>query len=269
MDGEGVIGIGPDDPLWTGAARPFSQEAARWLRAARCPASMREGTFGPWQLERRDFGKMVGMESGRFVQTILHRYTEATLHRTVGEIVMEDSPRELRRHLGVWIAAGRPPPLSRTRAWTPGRRHGWRVLVTGLGLGCVVRGLLRSPWVQHIDVVEICPHIIAAVGDEFAGSRRVTIHHGDALTYEWPDGTSWDFAWHDLWVEGAGLQLLHVKVMTRYLGMARRQGAWRLPRMVGRRRANPVPFLGSPRRSPAAARPGFVHPFDIERRADG
>jgi hypothetical protein len=28
---------------------------------------------------------------------------------------------------------------------------------------------------------------------------RLTIHHGDALTYKWPVGTRWTVAWHDIW----------------------------------------------------------------------
>jgi hypothetical protein len=77
----------------------------------------------------------------------------------VYEVVMEDSPRELRRHLPIWMHA-----------------HG-RVLVTGLGLGCVVRGLLASPHVEYIDVAKSTPTSCASWGRNSpaaAASRSIT-----------------------------------------------------------------------------------------------
>ncbi len=73
------------------------------------------------------------------------------------------------------------------------------VLVHGLGLSCVVSGLLAKPEVDHIDVVEINPDVIAMVGPAYANEPRVTIHEGDCLTYPWPEGARWNYVWHDIW----------------------------------------------------------------------
>lgn len=137
------------------------------------------------------------------------------MHLESGEVVMDDSRLELRRHLPIWLAA-----------------HG-RVLITGLGLGCVVRGLLACAEVTHIDVIELDREILARVGAEFEGNPRVALHHGNALTCKMP-GRRWDFAWHDIWCEGNGLQVLHVKLIHRYRRRCARQGAWMLPRFIKR-----------------------------------
>ena len=134
------------------------------------------------------------------------------------DTVMEDSAGELKKHLPIWLKAK------------------GRVLVTGLGLGCVVRGLLASPAVEHIDVIELDPYIYYIVGEEFCHNRRVTLHLGDALTYKFPKDSRWDFAWHDIWTpKNEGLQVQHAKLMVKYrrvIGTA--QGAWQFPRCFKR-----------------------------------
>lgn len=200
-----------------------------YLEAARVPETLKPQTFGPWTIERisnlpPSLARYVGWSS----QTVLSRHTEATLHLYRGEIVMEDSRVELSRHLPIWLAA-----------------HG-RVLITGLGLGCVVRGLLSKPSVEHIDVVEIDRRVLRVVGPEFAHNPRVTLHEDDALLKEWPTETKWDYAWHDIWCEGKGLAHLHVELLGKFNKRIKHQGAWMLPRIAGRI-INPR-LLGAPRR---------------------
>lgn len=187
-----------------------------YIAAARVPLTLEPQEFGLWTIMRNEIQKPGLLE---FVpRTILFRQTLATLHQPPGDVVMEDSDKELRTHLPIWM-----------------RGHG-RVLITGLGLGCVVRGLLASPHIEHIDVVEIDADIIRVVGAEFVDNPRVTIHHGDALSYQFPDGTKWDCAWHDLWCEGEPhLQVLHSKLIMRFHKAAERQGAWQFPKDIKRR----------------------------------
>ena len=207
--------------------------AMQFLRAARCPLSLVPQSFGPWTISRvaapeeepsrAMFRALIGGET----QTRLERSVRTTTPVSPGfedevitcghgEIVMEDSLQELRRHLPIWLAAE------------------GRVLVTGLGLGCVVRGLLASPHVSHIDVIEIDAGILAAVGPEFWGSPRVTLYQGDALTLPYPRDR-WDCAWHDIWCEdGAHLHHLHVELLCRYSERVDAQGAWMLPRIAKR-----------------------------------
>lgn len=192
---------------------------AAYMEAARVPPTLEPQSFGLWTISRVRAADMttwapwIGWDS----MTLLHRATEATLHQPPGEVVMEDSRRELARHLPIWLAAR------------------GTVLVTGLGLGCVVRGLLANPRVEHIDVVEVDPGIFDVVGREFEGNPRVTLFLGDALTAPLARSARWDFAWHDIWCEGSGLQVLHAELLVRYRDRARRQGAWMFPRFAKRR----------------------------------
>lgn len=210
------------------ATRPEEIRDA-FIEAARVPATLRPQGFGLWAIERWNVppdSYLAGAEdddermrpAGFPSVTLLRRWTMGTLHRH-GEVVMEDSRPELEQHLPIWLAAR------------------GRVLVTGLGLGCVVRGLLASPRVEHVDVVEIDAGILRVVGPEFEGNARVTLHHADALTWEPPEGARWDYAWHDIHSDdGHGaLQVLHARLLVRYAACCGRQGAWKLPRFAKRR----------------------------------
>lgn len=211
------------------------KEAERYLHAARVPVDLHPQAFGPWWIERRPANdalhQAVGMPViGWPTYTLLHRFRrppepdprdpfagEARCTRPSSEIVMEDSRRELAQHLPIWLAAR------------------GRVLVTGLGLGCVVRGLLASPRVEHIDVVEIDEGILGVIGPEFQADPRVTLHLGDALKFRWPAGSRWDFAWHDLWTDGPRhLVHLHAALLKKHRKSVPLQGAWKLPRMLKR-----------------------------------
>lgn len=76
-----------------------------------------------------------------------------------------------------------------------------RVLIHGLGLSCVVSGLLAKPEIEHIDVVDINPDVIAMVAPAYEREERVTIHQGNCLTFDWPEGTRWNYVWHDIWAK--------------------------------------------------------------------
>jgi hypothetical protein len=173
--------------------------SAAIMVAARVPLSVQPQLFDPWCIQRTG------------PTTLLRHSTSANASASPlrWDVIMLDSPDELRTHLPIFTrAAG-------------------RVLVTGLGLGCVVRGLLAKPKVEHIDVVEIDGGILGVIGPEFAANPRVTLHHGDALTIRLP-GT-WDFAWHDLWTEGSGLQSLHAELLVKFAHACGWQGAWQFP----------------------------------------
>jgi hypothetical protein len=129
-----------------------SAEIDQIVAACRVPDSLEEQRKGLWEIRRfgwpDDFSghpisnavmKMKFREAGLepFTgYTALLRDTQATLHRNFGDVVMEDTPREIKKHLPILMNAF------------------GKVLVTGLGLGCVVRGLLSRPAVKQIDVVE-------------------------------------------------------------------------------------------------------------------
>lgn len=191
--------------------------ARDYIDAARCPATMPTGEAGLWKLERVQVTDDMPMDAVRrlgpySVLTILSRHTEATMHLARGDVVMEDSLAELHRHLPIW-------------------RHACgRVLVTGLGLGCVVRGLLANPAVERVTVIELDSHIIRWVWPEFMADRRLMLLQGNAFDYEFPPGTKFDFAWHDIYDEKKHEAVLHTNLMMRYHGICGAQGAWGMPR---------------------------------------
>lgn len=73
------------------------------------------------------------------------------------------------------------------------------VLIHGLGLSCVVSGLLTKPEVRHIDVVDIDADVIAMVAPAYEYEPRVTIHHDNAIAKEWAPERRWNYVWHDIW----------------------------------------------------------------------
>lgn len=160
------------------------------------------------------FGKVPGVPAvGTY--TFLWCLTEDSLQQatreTPGECVMNDFDYELRKHLEfICKASG-------------------RVLVTGLGLGCVVRGLLAAARVEHIDVIERSPEVIEMCGSSVA-DPRVTIHQADAR--EFTPACEYDFAWHDLFsAEGEPhLQVIHMELFARFCDRAAVQGAWNMRR---------------------------------------
>ena len=189
------------------------------LAAARMPPEIPEAKRGLWSFWRVPCSAAEDrVRVGGDVMAILGRVSMLTLHQDAYETVMEDSLPELRRHAPIF-------------------RHGYgRVLVSGLGLGCVVRGLLTKPEVEHIDVVEIDPWIVEHFGAQFVGNPRVTIHLGNALEFFWDDGVRWDCAWHDIHcVKGNSLALLHVRLVARFYDRCTRQGFWGRGGRIARR----------------------------------
>lgn len=133
-----------------------------------------------------------------------------------GALWMSDTPDEMSDHAEVFSQAD---------------ERGGRWLINGLGLGMVTQALLSLDNVEHVDVVEIDPDVIALVAPAFqeeVEAGRLTIHCADAYTVEWPPGTSWDGgAWHDIWRDLCTDNLAEMTKLHRKYG--RRvgwQGSW-------------------------------------------
>lgn len=192
-----------------------------FIGAARVPHTLKPQSFGPWKIERVSAAAsfLLMLKVGFSDYTLLRRISWATMHLgdAAQEVVMEDSIGELRKHLPIWLNAR------------------GSVLVTGLGLGCVVRGLLASQDVERITVIEIDKSILRVVGHEFIGNNRVELIHGDATKVNLR-GRNFDYAWHDLWTEGnEHLQVLHARLIHRFARHCPKQGAWQMPRFVKRK----------------------------------
>lgn len=101
-------------------------------------------------------------------------------HGHVTNVIMSDTPDEVQDHLEPMYQA-----------------HG-RVLINGLGIGMVLKAVLLKPEVTSVDVVELEADVISLVAPSY-DDPRVTIHHANAFDIQWPVGTTWDVAWHDIW----------------------------------------------------------------------
>ena len=190
------------------------------LAAAKADA-IPAGTSGLWSIQKlnQKMSTVIWRNKRPFVvppgsYTILRRMTESTLHMD-GEVVMEDTPIELVTHLQFML-----------------RARG-NVLVTGLGLGCVVRGLLANPNVTHITCIENSVDVLKLVAPHMP-TDRLEIVQADALEWTVQDKRPFDCAWHDLWTnQEAGephLDVWHVKMMINCAGRVPVQGAWNLDR---------------------------------------
>ncbi|MCU0308671.1 MAG: hypothetical protein MUE51_13070 [Thermoleophilia bacterium] len=71
------------------------------------------------------------------------------------------------------------------------------VLLTGLGLGCLVHGLVARPAVRSVTVLEIHPEVIGLVGPSVR-HPAVEVVRADALAWRPPAGRRFDHAMLDL-----------------------------------------------------------------------
>lgn len=157
-----------------------------WRSDCRVTGRIQPGRVGPWSVQTFEIGnndlynfKLMFSPGNR--STMPGTYTKL-VHNKRG-IVMSDTDAEISDMSGLFY-----------------KRPRGRVLVNGLGLGCVLMGLLAIPEVEHVDVVEVDEDVIELVGSQIS-DQRVVIHHDDAFTIKWPAEVRWDVAWHDVWDE--------------------------------------------------------------------
>jgi len=182
-----------------------------------------EAESGLWSVKRCFLPRAVFVPKMGWVPTgtwtTLFRWTLSTLNQKFGEGVMNDTPNELKTHLQFMMQAR------------------GRVLVTGLGLGCVVRGLLANPRVDHVVVIEREIDVLKLVGPSLAGPR-VTIIQADALTWVKKAPRRFDCAYHDLWTETdegePDLQIVHLDLINACRRTVPMQFAWKFPRELRR-----------------------------------
>jgi spermine/spermidine synthase len=128
-----------------------------------------------------------------------------------GEIWMADTPDEREDHREVFEQC---------------ERRGGRILIHGLGLGLITYAVLSLENVEHVDVVEIDEDVLKLVAPSFNGPR-VTIHHGDCFTYEWPNDARWTVVWHDIWLPMLETNLAEMdRLEARFAGYCDWQGSW-------------------------------------------
>lgn len=100
-------------------------------------------------------------------------------------VMMSDTPDEMNDHAGPILNAS------------------GRVLIHGLGLGCVLNCLANKDDVTHIDVVELNRDVAALVMPFFQQYEdKIEFHIGEScVDKKWPKGTRWNYVWHDIWAQ--------------------------------------------------------------------
>lgn len=93
---------------------------------------------------------------------------------------MSDTPQEMRDHyVAVVNARG-------------------SCLINGLGLGMVLKAVLKKPEVADVTVVEISSEVLEMVSPHYQ-DHRVTFVHASAFDYRPPKGKRYAMVWHDIW----------------------------------------------------------------------
>lgn len=118
-------------------------------------------------------------------------------------------------------------PMERlTNAWIIRHATG-RVLINGLGLGCVLTAILKKPDVTEVWVVEKYQEVIDLVWPTFAADPRCKLIHADALEYCPPKGVRFDVVWHDIWIDICEDNIPQMKKLHyRYGTRCRMQASW-------------------------------------------
>jgi hypothetical protein len=154
-------------------------------------------------------------------------YGPITVLKHDGQVWMSDTRAEILEH------AEFLNKLWYTESLTP------RVLINGLGLGMAVKAALTHH-ASHIDVVEIDEKVIELIAPQFeeeSASGRVTIHHADAYEMEWPKGTEWSLAWHDIWPTIASSNIEEMdRLHKKYKSKVKWQASWQRKGCIRMRR---------------------------------
>jgi len=164
-----------------------------------------EKSQGAWKI---DHFTVTGKEfqsfnRGRYV--LPGTYTRLTRN---GQLVMSDTPDEMRDHL----------PIVNHAIGS--------VLINGLGIGMVLKNILLKDIVTEVTVIEINQDLIDLVGPHYV-DHRVTIVCADALTYKPPKGERYNAVWHDIWDNICIDNLEQMKYLHRKYGQySDWQGSW-------------------------------------------
>ena len=193
--------------------------------------SVPEGRSGPWAVERFTIDpddpamqlenlRLSFQPGGARRQLLPGGYTRL-VHDKRG-VVMSDTPAEIKEHWDILIRlATHSSPGKNTRFPVP-----QSLLINGLGLGVVLKAAVDNPLVQSIDVVEIDEYVLRLVAPHY-NSPKVTFHHDDAYTIQWPKRKRWNAVWNDIWDDICLDNLsLMAKLHRRYARRCDWYGSW-------------------------------------------
>ena len=180
-----------------------------------CKVNIPEAKSGEWYVERfivkDDIQKAIFNlhAGGRSVPN--GTYTRLMRDHSWNNPMMSDTPSEIYDHY---------EPIYKAQ------ELGGRILLNGLGLGCVLKAILTFPNVTRIDVVELEQDIINLVAPSY-NDPKVHIYNEDAYTITWDKSDRWTVAWHDIWANICsdnleGMAKLHRKYGHKVIW----QGSW-------------------------------------------
>lgn len=145
-----------------------------------------EGVRGPWKVEKftvtEEQAKLDAMRGMFHGGRCVPAGTYTGLFRN-GDVIMSDTPDEIRDHLSfIYAAKG-------------------KVLIAGLGLGVVARAVLEKSEVDHVLIVdnseEVRDLVFHTLKDKYGD--RVDFLLADIMEYKPEKGEYWDCAWFDIW----------------------------------------------------------------------
>jgi len=180
-----------------------------------CKVDIPDGKSGQWYVEKFTVEDNISKTifnmhaGGRGVPS--GTYTRLMRDNSWNNPMMSDTPAEIYDHLDSIYKI---------------QELGGRVLINGLGLGCILKAALSFPNVERVDVIELEQDIINLVAPSYP-DPRVHIYHEDAYEIKWAKTDRWSVAWHDIWANICednlkGMSKLHRK----YGRKVTWQGSW-------------------------------------------
>lgn len=176
-----------------------------WIDRLIPKVSIPEGSRGLWSVRRIEIGDSVAMRlrerhfrPGTYTQLV---------HKRRG-LVMSDTPAERYDHVGFVRAATGD------------------VLMSGLGIGMCLGGVLQKDTVKSVTVIEIDPDVIELVAPHYS-DPRVTIINADVMSWRPSAGTQFDAVWHDIWDDICADNKSQMATLNRrYARKAKWKGCW-------------------------------------------
>lgn len=186
---------------------------------AYAPSRIAEGTSGEWSIRRVVLPAQTIEVPDARPHCFRYRPGEYTELRCGGITFMTDLYDE-------W--------WTQRSAITRARAVGGRVLVTGLGLGLVVKEILADPQsrapIDSVVVVERSADVIKLVASQLIAELGscVSIVEADAYTWVADSGPPFDTVWHDIWPDPMALTVDAEMAALRahHAPWARWQGFW-------------------------------------------
>ena len=101
------------------------------------------------------------------------------------------------------------------------------VLINGLGLGMVLKEILRKPEVTSIIIVEQSQDVANLVWPTYSSDPRLKLVIGSAFDYEPEAGARFNYVWHDIWSDICSENLKEMDFLRdKYRAVSDWQGCW-------------------------------------------